>query len=221
MEKKELLIFDLDGTLLDTIEDLARATNYALEAFQLPTHSVESYRFMVGNGIHKLLERALPPALQNNDGVSMIKNDFLTYYFKHGDTFTRPYEGIVELLSHLHASGYQLGVASNKMHEATVELVHRFFSDIPFIQVLGLREGKPAKPSPDILHEIVATAKVSAKATLYMGDSGVDASTAINAGIDFMGVLWGFRPKAELEAAGARVFVSHPREICRWLQQHS
>lgn len=203
----------MDGTILDTIEDLANATNHALKQFNFPEHPVESYRFFVGNGVYKLLERALPAAHKNTDAIAMLKHEFLKYYFIHADDCTKPYAGIPELLNTLHLKGYQLAVASNKMHAATVEMAKQFFPEIPFVSVLGQREGIPVKPSPIIVDEIVALAGVSKEETLYVGDSGVDVATALNAGVAFVGVLWGFRPQAELEAGGATQFVTHPSEI--------
>ncbi len=209
----KLIIFDLDGTLLDTIEDLANATNHALKQFNFPLHDTATYRFFVGNGINKLIERALPEEHKNADTISMVKHEFLKYYMFHADDCTKPYPGISELLSKLQREGYQLGVASNKMHDATVDLVKRFFPEISFTSVLGQRDGIPVKPSPEILNEIVSTAGVLKSETLYIGDSGIDAQTAINANIQFTGVLWGFRPRRELEEAGAERFVEKPEEI--------
>lgn len=209
----KLIIFDLDGTLLDTIEDLANATNHALKQFNFPLHDAGTYRFFVGNGIEKLIERALPEEHRNADAISMVKHEFLKYYMFHADDCTKPYPGISELLNKLQREGFQLGVASNKMHDATVDLVKRFFPEINFTSVLGQRDGIPVKPSPEILDEIVSRAGVLKSETLYVGDSGVDAMTASNAGIAFIGVLWGFRPRQELEEAGAERFVEHPEEI--------
>jgi phosphoglycolate phosphatase len=210
---KRLIVFDLDGTLLDTIGDLAAATNHALEAFDLPTHPEQAYRFFVGNGINKLIERALPEGRATQDDISMVKHEFLRYYNAHGEDRTRPYPGIVELLHELASKGYQLGVASNKYHEGTTALVSHYFAGIPFAGVLGQREGIPTKPSPYIIEEIMLKAGVTKEETLYIGDSGVDATTAINAGVDFLGVLWGFRPQSELEAAGATRFVERAEEV--------
>lgn len=209
----KLIIFDLDGTLLDTIEDLANATNHALKQFNFPLHDTATYRFFVGNGINKLIERALPEEHKNADAISMVKHEFLKYYMFHADDCTKPYSGITELLTKLQQGGYQLGVASNKMHDATVDLVKRFFPGISFTSVLGQRDGIPVKPSPEILNEIVSAAGVLKSETLYIGDSGIDAQTAINANIQFTGVLWGFRPRRELEEAGAERFVEKPEEI--------
>jgi phosphoglycolate phosphatase len=210
---KKLIIFDLDGTLLDTIEDLANSVNHALSVYNFPIHPIESYRFFVGNGVNKLLERALPEDKKHPDFVSMLKVEFMKYYFKHSDEFTKPYPGISELISTLNNQGYLLAVASNKVHAATVELINRFFPDIKFVQVLGQREEFPVKPHPAILEEIIGNAGVSKEEVLYVGDSGVDVATAYNAKVDFVGVLWGFRPRKELEEIGATIFVEKAEDL--------
>lgn len=209
----KLVIFDLDGTLLDTIEDLANSVNYALQANKFQSHPVEAYRFFVGNGVNKLLERALPLENRNADTISMLKADFIKHYFAHSEECTKPYPGISKLLTHLQKDGYQLGVASNKVHDATVQLVERFFPDIRFTAVFGQREGFPVKPNPGILEEIVEIAGLQKDQVLYVGDSGVDVATAYNAKVPFVGVLWGFRPKKELEEVGANRFVENTEEL--------
>jgi len=209
----KLIIFDLDGTLLDTIEDLANSVNYALEQFHFPVHATEAYRFFIGSGVNKLLERALPAESRSTDMVSMVKAEFIKHYYNHSDDCTMPYEGIAELLQKLQDSGYKIAVASNKIHPATVDLTNRFFTSIRFTDVFGQREGYPVKPNPDILNEIIANAGVTKDEVLYVGDSGVDVATAYNAGVDFVGVLWGFRPQKELEEVGASVFVKNTKEL--------
>ena len=211
----KLIIFDLDGTLLDTIEDLANSVNHALKAFNFPVHPVEAYRFFVGNGVNKLLERALPEDKRNADFISMVKHEFIKHYFVHAEEFTKPYPGIAELITRLAAEGYQLAVASNKVHDATVQLVKRYFPTIQFTAVFGQRDGFPAKPNPGILEEIIKIAGVDKSEVLYVGDSGVDVATAINAKVTFTGVLWGFRPQKELEELGAVSFVESAEELYR------
>lgn len=209
----KLIIFDLDGTLLDTIDDLANSVNFALKQYNFPIHPIEAYRFMVGNGVNKLLERALPEEHRNADVVSMVKQEFIKHYFAHSDAFTKPYQGVSKLLNKLQSDGFQLAIASNKVHVATAELAKRFFPEIKFIKVLGQRDGFPTKPYPAILEEIIASAGVSKEKVLYVGDSGVDVATAMNANVDFVGVLWGFRPRSELEAVGAKTFVENTEEL--------
>lgn len=210
---KKLIIFDLDGTLLDTIEDLANSVNFALQQHQLPTHPIEAYNYFVGNGVNKLLERALPTELQNSDMISMLKIDFIKHYSAHSEEYTKPYNGIADLITRLYKDGFQLAVASNKIHQATTDLVQRFFPNIQFTAVFGQREGYPTKPNPSILDEIIEKANVHKSEVLYVGDSGVDVATAFNAKVDFVGVLWGFRPQKELEEVGAHNFVENAGQL--------
>ena len=197
---KKLVIFDLDGTLLDTIADLAESANYALKQLGYPTHDVETIRTFVGNGINKLLERALPSYEQTEENVIRMRSHFVPYYDVHNADLSAPYPGIVNLLEDLQAKGIQIAVASNKYQAATVKLVKQYFPTIDFVEILGQREGINVKPDPTIVFDILKKAKVSFEETLYVGDSGVDMQTAINAGIDAVGVTWGFRPRAELES---------------------
>jgi len=214
----KLVIFDLDGTLLDTIYDLAHSCNYALELHHYPTHAIEAYRFFVGNGMNKLVERALPESDRNPATIAKVKRDFLLYYADHSTEFTRPYPGITELLNALQNKGIKLAVASNKIDSATKYLIKRFFADIEFSTVLGQREDFPIKPDPAIVYEIMKKADLQKEEILYIGDSGVDVETALNAGVRLVSVLWGFRPKAELEAKGATLFVEEAEEILSFLE---
>lgn len=197
---KKLVIFDLDGTLLDTIADLAESANYALKQLDYPTHPVDAIRTFVGNGINKLLERALPAHEQTEENIMRMRSHFVPYYDIHNADLSTPYPGIVSLLEDLQAKGILIAVASNKYQKATVKLVKQYFPNIDFVEILGQREGINVKPDPSIVFDILQKADVSKEDILYVGDSGVDMQTAINAGVDAVGVTWGFRPRAELES---------------------
>lgn len=209
----ELVIFDLDGTLLDTIGDLAAACNVVLERRGLPQHSYEEYCHFVGNGIMRLVERALPEELRTPELVAAVRADFVDYYTAHIDLLTRPYEGIAELVAELTRRGVKLAVASNKFQAGTEKLVARFFPRTAFAAVLGQRAGVALKPDPAVVEEILARTGVDRGRVLYVGDSGVDMETAAAAGVRSAGVTWGFRDRAELEAAGARHIVERPEEL--------
>ena len=196
---KKLVIFDLDGTLLDTIADLAESANHALKQLGYPTRDVEKIRTFVGNGVNKLLFRALPDEEKNEENMMRMRTHFVPYYDAHNADLSAPYPGIVALLEELQAKGLRMAVASNKYQEATVKLVKHYFPMIDFVEVLGQREGINVKPDPTIVFDILKKAGVSKEETLYVGDSGVDMQTAINAGVDAIGVTWGFRPRTELE----------------------
>lgn len=210
---KRLAIFDLDGTLLNTIADLAQSTNQALEACGYPTHPTEDYRFFVGNGINKLFERALPETARNEENVQRIRAHFLPYYDIHNADLSAPYPGIVELLEQMQTAGIQIAVASNKYQRATEKLIRHYFPQIHFATILGQREGIPVKPDPQIVHEILATTGIHSDETIYIGDSGVDMQTALRASVESIGVLWGFRPKEELEQHSPTHLVEKAEEI--------
>ncbi|HLP04754.1 MAG TPA: HAD family hydrolase [Paludibacter sp.] len=210
---KKLVIFDLDGTLLDTVADLAASTNHALRMCGFPPHEVDSYRFFIGNGLNKLLERALPETAKTSENITQLRVHFLEYYREHNSDLTVPYKGIPELLLQLQETGVKLAVASNKYHEGTQQLVNQFFPDIRFSAVFGQRENIPAKPDPVVVEDILAIAGTNKNEVLYVGDSGVDMQTAKNAGIDAAGVTWGLRPRAELEAFSPEFLIDKPGEV--------
>lgn len=197
---KKLVIFDLDGTLLNTIVDLAQSTNHALAQLGYPVHDEASYRFRVGNGINKLFERALPDGEKTEANVLRMRQAFIPYYNIHNADRSCPYPGIPQLLEHLQSQGIRLAVASNKYQAATSKLIAHYFPSIRFASVLGQREGIPVKPDPAIVHDILQACPVDKQDVLYVGDSAVDMQTAINAQVASCGVTWGFRPRAELEA---------------------
>lgn len=209
----KLVIFDLDGTLLNTIEDLAVSTNYALQCAGYPQHDLSAYRYFVGNGINKLIERSLPYDRKNEAEVAKLKNDFVAYYSEHMSDRTRPYEGIVPLLKELQTREVAIAVASNKYQLATRDLIARFFPDVQFAAVFGQREGVSPKPDPAVVFDILRLAEVEKEDVLYVGDTNVDMTTARNSGVRSVGVTWGFRPQLELEESGANVIVHHPVEI--------
>lgn len=210
---KQLVIFDLDGTLLDTVADLANATNQALAKCGYPTHPTEAYYRFVGNGINKLFARALPEEARTEENVQRIRTLFIPYYNEHNADDSRPYPGIVELLTHLQSQGIQLAVASNKYQQATAKLVGHFFPDIRFAAVYGQREGVPIKPDPTIVNDILSETGISRARTLYIGDSGVDMQTARNASVESAGVIWGFREEEELRTNGAVHIIHNAKDI--------
>lgn len=210
---KKLVIFDLDGTLLNTIADLAQSTNHALSTLGYPTHDESSYNFMVGNGINKLFERALPEGEKSEENVLRVRKEFIPYYNVHNADKSRPYPGIQQLLEHLQNKGIMLAVASNKYQAATEKLIAHYFPNIRFKAVFGQREGINVKPDPTIVYDILDITGVSKDDTLYVGDSAVDMQTAANAGITACGVTWGFRPRTELEAMHPAHIIDHADKI--------
>ncbi len=210
-----LAIFDLDGTLLDTIDDLAQAANAALVSCGLPPRTVEECRQFVGNGVSKLLERALPEGNRTPEVLASMHTAFFAYYDAHLTDKTRPYSGIETLLNELQMRGVKLAVASNKYQCATERLIKYFFPHISFVAVLGQRKNIPVKPHPHIVQEILSLAHETRENTLYIGDSDVDMQTAQNADIKACGVTWGFRSRETLAAYHPAVLVDHPQEITR------
>ena len=215
--KKRIVIFDLDGTLLNTIADLGQACNHALAATGFSTHSLDSYPYMVGNGITRLIERALPPEHRDDATVAIAREHFLYYYGSHCMDLTRPYPGIPELLRELAERGIAVAVASNKYQEAVTKLIGHFFPDTNWVAVEGHRLPRNTKPDPAIVYDIERIARVTREEVLYAGDSGVDMDTAANALVDSVGVTWGFRPESELRDHGACHIAHHPDEILLYL----
>ena len=216
--RTQLAIFDLDGTLLDTIGDLAVACNEMLARRGLPPHTYADYCLFVGNGILRLVERALPETLRTPDEVAAARADFVAYYTDHIDLHTQPYAGIPELLAELQRRGIRLAVASNKFQRGTEKLIRRFFPQIAFEAVLGQRPDVPMKPDPTVVEEILAATGVARREVLYVGDSGIDMRTASAAGVRSVGVTWGFRSREELREAGAGVLIDRPAEILGLLE---
>ena len=206
-------IFDLDGTLLDTLGDLAAATNYALRQHGMPEHSIDDVRRFVGNGVRKLMERAIPDGTHNPDFEATFAT-FRQYYMQHSLDTTQPYEGISETLAALKAKGCRLAVVSNKMMAATQELCQHFFPDTIEVAI-GENEaaGIRKKPAPDTVFAALDALGVGKGNAVYVGDSDVDIQTAANAGLPCISVLWGFRDKAFLTENGAKTFIFTPSEL--------
>ena len=217
-----LLIFDLDGTLINTIDDLGQACNHALSACGFPTHKIEDYPRLVGNGINKLIERALPEEHRNEATVLRLREHFVPFYDQHNCDLTRPYDGIPELLQTLKAAGHTLAVASNKYQAATEKIIAHFFPNT-FDVVLGEREGIPRKPHPqivwDIIHRLSPLAS-NLSPIYYIGDSLVDAATAKVANLPFVACTWGFCTKEQLQTAQPDYMVNHPSEILALVSTH-
>ena len=206
-------IFDLDGTLLNTLGDLAASTNYALRQYGMPEHTIDDVRRFVGNGVGKLIERAIPEGLANPQYEDVLAT-FLKHYMLHSLDTTAPYPGIESLLHSLRSHGCNVAVVSNKFYNATVELCRHFFADTVEVAI-GERENIRRKPAPDTVFEAMRQLGVSGEDTVYVGDSDVDVATARNSGIPCISVLWGFRDRDFLIEHGATTFVNTPEDIIK------
>ena len=217
--KNKLIIFDLDGTLLNTIGDLAIGCDHMLSLRGLPGHTYEEYCTFVGNGIMRLVERALPEELRTEEYVKAARKDFVDYYIEHIDQKSVPYDGITELINELQSKGAKLAVASNKFQAGTEKLIRKFFPNIDFVEICGNREGVPLKPDTALVDIILEKAGVERNRVAMVGDSGVDIQTARNAGITSIGVCWGFRSREELEENRADHIVSSVEELKKVLDE--
>ncbi|MDL2311755.1 HAD family hydrolase [Bacteroidales bacterium OttesenSCG-928-B11] len=216
-----LVIFDMDGTILDTLQDLANCTNHLLHSHGFPEHPTDAYRYFVGNGIRKLIERAIPESERTPEKIDAYYEEFLPYYERHKEDKTRVYPGILDLLQNLQSLGIMTAIASNKVQEAMVPLTDHYFPDIVFTTVLGNRKGVPPKPHPAIVEDILKMTGVEKPEVLYVGDTAVDMETATRAGITKVGVLWGFRDRKELENAGADYIIEEPKELLQIIEKQS
>ncbi len=213
MMKYKAIIFDLDGTLTDTLEDLFLSINYALRYCGLPERTLDEVRHFVGNGIRKLVERSVP----ENTYPTVIEkcfDAFRSHYILHQQDHTRLYPGIAFLLTALHAKGYKMAVVSNKMQAGVDELADMFFGGVIDVAI-GERPGIPIKPAPDMVMAALKELHTEPSEAIYVGDSDVDLQTAANAGLPCISVLWGFRSRNFLKAHGATVFAEEPQDILR------
>ena len=211
MHKYKTYIFDLDGTLLSTLADLAASTNYALRTHHMPERSLDEVRRFVGNGVKKLMERAIPDGLNN----PLFEETFATFrqhYMQHNLDTTQPYPGIMQLLEQLKAEGKNIAVVSNKFYAATRELCRHFFGDLVPVAI-GEREDIHKKPAPDTVIEALRELGVDKEGAVYIGDSDVDIMTAKNSGMPCVSVLWGFRDKEFLLEHGATTLISQPEDM--------
>ncbi len=215
---KKLCIFDLDGTLINSLYDLADAMNFALKKHGFPVHDREKYRFMVGCGISVLADRAMVvPEGTDSEIKAAVLADFNDYYNAHNTDFTVPYDGITELLDSLDEKGIAYCVLSNKPDKFTRSITEELFPGRKFAFIMGKRDDFPRKPDPASVNAIMQSAGVSPEECLYIGDSNIDMQTAANAGIESVGVSWGFRPVQELLGSGAAHIADKPSDIAELL----
>ncbi len=233
---KRLVIFDLDGTLLNTIADLGTACNEALRHYGYPTHDIAHYPRLVGNGVNRLILRALPEAEQTEENVQRLRKVFISYYNAHNCVYTAPYEGILHVLQTLEEQHIRLAVASNKYNAATQAIVQHYFPDT-FDMVLGERTGVPRKPNPQIVFDILQSLNLTLTPhpspltpppspltpadVLYIGDSDVDIQTAQAAGVDHIACAWGFCTEAQLLAHHPQHLIHYPHEILSIVETYS
>lgn len=209
----KLIVFDLDGTLINSLEDLADSANWMLMQHDFPTHPVDAYRYFVGDGMRKLIERILPPEERNEKQIERCKAEFIAYYTIHMEDKTVVYPGMIELLKELKDRGLKIAVATNKVHIAVAPLMAKYFPGIRFDSMIGQREGIPVKPHPQIMYDILKETGCQQSEALHVGDTATDMQLAHSAGVTPVGVLWGYRPLEELQEAGAKFIISRPEEL--------
>ncbi|MDE6204104.1 MAG: HAD family hydrolase [Lachnospiraceae bacterium] len=215
MKKYDGVIFDLDGTLLNTLEDLMDSVNYALREHQMPERSLEEIRHFVGNGVERLIELAVPEGTADSKREKVFA-DFKEHYKIHCNDKTGLYPGILRLLARLKEEGFVMAIVSNKLQEG-VDALNRQYFDGYVETAIGAREGIRKKPAPDTVMEALKVLALPKERVVYVGDSEVDIATAQNSGMDCITVAWGFRNREEQERAGAKVFVDKPEEIAELL----
>jgi phosphoglycolate phosphatase len=216
--KFKAILFDLDGTLLDTLEDLADTTNAALEQMGFEKREVEAYRYFLGEGYRELVERALPEDGRDEETIADCIELARQKYSQHWADKTMPYPGVAEMLDKLRSMGVVMGVLSNKVDDFTEKTVRHFLGDYEFKVVRGAVEGVPLKPDPTAALQIAQQMDIEPADFVFLGDSNVDMETANAAGMYAVGALWGFRTAEELKQAGAKVIVERPEEVCRFFE---
>ena len=209
----KLVVFDLDGTLINSLEDLADSANWMLLQHGYPTHPVDAYRYFVGDGMRKLIERILPLEERNDMRIEQCKAEFVAYYTIHMEDKTVVYPGMIELLKELKDRGLKIAVATNKVHIAVAPLMAKYFPGIRFDSMIAQREGIPVKPHPQIMYDILKETGCQPSETLHVGDTATDMRLAHSAGVTPVGVLWGYRPLEELQEAGAKFIIEKPEEL--------
>ncbi|WP_428240462.1 HAD family hydrolase [Gynuella sp.] len=211
------VIFDLDGTLLNTLDDLADSMNQVLSRHKLPTHPSSAYRYFVGNGAFQLVTRAIPEPQRQDPFIQTCFSEFIAEYEQNWNHKTQPYEGIEQLLGQLQQRDIALTVLTNKPHDFALKCMREFFPDWAFSIILGQRTGVPVKPDPTAAWEILGHLNITHPEAIFVGDSSVDMETGINSELKPIGVSWGFRSREELESAGAAAVIDHPIELLDYL----
>lgn len=211
------VLFDLDGTLLNTIDGLEQATNEVMRSHGYPLHSTKALRYMVGEGMEVLAERALPEELRTAEQVARLVVEVKAAYERCWEAGTRPYPGILELFGELERRGVAFSVLSNKPDEFTQVMVRRFFPTTGFVAVRGALPGIPKKPEPDVAVAMARQMGHAPETGVFVGDTWVDIQTGVRAGMRAVGVRWGFRDEPELMQAGANVVISNPLELLEYL----
>jgi phosphoglycolate phosphatase len=211
------VLFDLDGTLLDTLDDLADAMNATLAELGYPQHSIDACRYLIGDGVENFATRALPPDHRDAKTVGLVMTNYRQQYARRWADKTHPYDGITQLLDGLSDAGVAMAVLSNKPHDFTRVILARFLSKWRFERAVGAREGVPIKPDPAAARQIAEQLKIAPADFLYLGDTNTDMQTAVAAGMYPVGALWGFRTAEELQASGAKALVEKPIDVLKLL----
>lgn len=219
--KRQAVIFDLDGTLLDTLDDLADSGNHVLAQFGLPTHPVDAFRYFVGDGVGALIRRMLPDEHRDEDTITKVGQAYRQQYARRWNAKTKPYDGIASLLDSLATRGVKMGILSNKPDELTQKCVGELLSRWTFDVVMGHHEGIARKPDPGGAMQIAKRWQVSPAEIVYVGDTSTDMQTAVAAGMFPVGVLWGFRLEEELRDGGAKALIKDPLELLDLLIEQS